>query len=119
MAVRLLADENFNGRIVRGLLRHNPEVDIVRVQDIGLLGADDPTVLEWAANEGRVLLTHDRQTVPKYAYDRVMAELRMPGVFVGDIYLNVQKAIDDLLLIVECSEEQDWSGQVHYLPLSN
>ena len=45
MAIRLLADENFNGGIIRGLLRRNPEVDLVRVQDVGLLGADDPAVL--------------------------------------------------------------------------
>jgi hypothetical protein len=51
------ADENFNNDIIRGLLRRKPDVDIVRVQDIGLSGADDPTVLEWAADEGRVLLT--------------------------------------------------------------
>jgi hypothetical protein len=47
----LLADENFNNDIVRGLLRKKPELDIVRVQDVGLRGAEDPVVLEWAANE--------------------------------------------------------------------
>jgi hypothetical protein len=48
--LRLLADENFNNQIVRrGILRRNPDVDIVRVQDMGSIEADDPTVLEWAA----------------------------------------------------------------------
>jgi predicted nuclease of predicted toxin-antitoxin system len=56
--LRLAADENLNNSIVRGLLRRQPELDIVRIQDVGLSGADDPTVLEWAAQEGRVLLTH-------------------------------------------------------------
>lgn len=46
--VRFLADENFNNQIVRGILRRNPNVDIVRVQDMGLSETDDPTVLEWA-----------------------------------------------------------------------
>ena len=118
MTVRLLADENFSGSIVRGLLRRHPEIDLVRVQDVGLAGLDDPTVLAWAANEGRILLTHDRQTVPRYAYDRVVAGLRMPGVFVGDLDLNVQQAIDDLILIATCSEAPEWEGQVRYLPLS-
>lgn len=49
----LAADENFNNDIIRGLLRRKPDLDIVRVQDVGLSGADDPTVLEWAAQEGR------------------------------------------------------------------
>ena len=64
----LAADENFNNDIVRGLLRRKPDLDIVRVQDAGLSGADDPTVLEWAAQERRVLLTHDVSTITHHAY---------------------------------------------------
>jgi predicted nuclease of predicted toxin-antitoxin system len=59
----LAADENFNNNIVRGLLRRNPDLNIVRIQDVGLSGADDPTVLEWSAQEGRILLTHDVSTI--------------------------------------------------------
>ena len=44
--LRLLADENFNNDIVRGLLRRRPDLDVVRVQDVGLSGAEDPSVLE-------------------------------------------------------------------------
>jgi hypothetical protein len=40
--LRLAADENFNSDIVRGLIRRKPDVDIVRVQDVGLSGAEDP-----------------------------------------------------------------------------
>lgn len=61
--LRLAADENFNNDIVRGLWRRKSELDIVRIQDVGLSGADDPTVLEWAARERRVLLTHDVTTM--------------------------------------------------------
>ena len=46
------------------------DVDIVRVQDVGLAGSPDPAILAWAASEGRVLLTHDRETVPGFAYDQ-------------------------------------------------
>ena len=51
--LRLAADENFNNNVIRGLLRRVPALDIVRIQDVGLSGADDPSVLEWAALEGR------------------------------------------------------------------
>lgn len=57
--LRFAADENFNNDIVRGLRRRMPDLDIVRVQEAGLSGAIDTDVLEWAAREGRVLLTHD------------------------------------------------------------
>jgi len=69
----LIADENFNNTIVRGLLPLKPSLDIVRVQDVGLSSADDPAVLEWAAQENRILLTHDVATITKYAYERILS----------------------------------------------
>lgn len=66
--LRLLSDENFNGDIVRGLLLRRPDLDLSRVQDVGLEAADDLTVLAWAAANNRILLTHDRATMPDFAY---------------------------------------------------
>ena len=77
--MRFVADENFNNDLVRGLLRRKPELDIIRIQDIGLRGADDPTVLAWAAQETRILLTHDVNTITKFAYERVTAGLPCPA----------------------------------------
>ena len=57
--LRLLSDENFHGDIVRGLRRRFSELDLVRVQDAGLSGIDDPALLSWASKENRILLTHD------------------------------------------------------------
>lgn len=115
--LRLAADENFDNRIVRGLWRRAPELDIVRVQDSGLSGADDPTVLEWAAQEGRVLLTHDASTLTHYAYARVATGKPMPGVFEVPRTVPIGVAIEDILLLAECSLEGEWEGQVRYLPL--
>jgi predicted nuclease of predicted toxin-antitoxin system len=115
--LRFAADENFNRDIVRGLLRRKPDLDIVRVQDVGLAGADDPTVLEWAAVQRRVVITHDVSTLTKHAYDRVTAGRPMPGVFEVVCGASVGSAIDDLLLLAECSHEGEWEGQVRYLPL--
>ena len=63
------------------MLRQRPDLDIVRIQDVALSGADDRTVLEWAAGQGRVLLTHDVTTLTRYAYDRARAGQPLPGVF--------------------------------------
>ena len=115
--LRLAADENFNNDIVRGLMRRQPELDIVRLQDVGLCGVDDSTVLEWAAQEGRVLLTHDVSTITKYAYERVWAGQPMPGVFEVSRDVSIGCAIEDILLLAECSLDGEWERQVHYLPL--
>jgi predicted nuclease of predicted toxin-antitoxin system len=79
--LKLAADENFNNNIVRGILRRQHDADIVRVQDVGLSGARDSIVLEWAAKENRVLLTHDVSTITKYAHERTKLGKPMPGVF--------------------------------------
>lgn len=115
--LKLAADENFNNDILRGILRRNPDLDILRIQDVGLSGADDPTVLEWAAQEGRILLTHDVQTITRYAYERVEAGQAMPGVFEVGRGVPVGTTIDDILLLAECNLEGEWEGQVRYLPL--
>lgn len=112
----LVADENFNNDILRGVRRRNPAVDIVRVQDVGLSGADDPQVLEWAAQAGRVLLTHDVATMTRHAYDRVREAKPLPGVFEVGRHVSLALAIEHIELLAECSVEGEWEGQVRYLP---
>jgi predicted nuclease of predicted toxin-antitoxin system len=115
--LRLLSDENFNGEIVRGLIRRRPDLDLVRVQDVGLSGIEDPTILEWAAKEGRILLTHDRATVPDFAYQRVRDGQPLAGVFVIGDRMPVGQAIDELLVLADCSEPPEWINLVLFLPL--
>ena len=115
--IRLLADENFNNNIVRGTRLREPSIDLVRVQDVGLTGADDPTVLEWAAGHRRILLTHDVATITAFAYERVRADKLMPGVFEVGLTVALRSAIDDIVLLATCSEDGEWDGQVRYLPL--
>ena len=113
----LLSDENLSGDIVRGLMLRSPQMDLRRVQDVGLGEADDRTILAWAAENGRILLTHDRATMPGFAYERVVAGQQMPGVLVVRDRMAVGEAIEELLLLATCSEQDEWSGLVVYLPL--
>ena len=101
--LRLLADENFNNDIVRGIRRRAPEVDIVRVQDVDLGGVDDPTVLEWAARNRRALLTHEVSTITAFGYERTRESMRMPGVFEVSRRVSLRQAIEDLQLLATCS----------------
>lgn len=115
--LRFAADENFNGRIVRGLQRVLPELDIVRVQDTPLAGAEDPEVLDWAAGESRLLLTHDVATITGFAYDRVRAGKPMPGVVEVSTDMAIGRAIEEIQLLAEASSSDECEGQVMYLPL--
>lgn len=115
--LRYAADENFNNDILRGLRRRDDELDIVRVQDVELSGATDPIILDWAARQGRVVLSHDVSTMVGYAYDRVKAGQPMPGLLEVSRQVPLGEAIEDLLLLARCSLEAEWEGQVLYLPL--
>ncbi len=116
--LRLATDEDFNNRIVRGLLRRQPDLDIVRVQDSGLRGQGDEIILEWAAKEGRVLLTHDVTTMGRYALERVNKDLPMPGLFEVNQDTSIGTAIAEILLLANCSLDDEWQGQIRFLPLT-
>jgi hypothetical protein len=115
--LRLAADENFDGRIVRGLLRLLPNLDLVRVQDTGLAEAEDEVVLEWAAREERLVLTHDVNTMTAAAWDRVRAGLPMPGLIEVSSEMSIGQAIDEIRLGVVASRPGELDGQVIFLPL--
>ncbi len=57
--------------------------------------ADDPTVLEWAAHNGRVVLTDDVATMTNFAYERLQADLAMPGLFEISRRVSVGLAIEE------------------------
>jgi hypothetical protein len=95
----------------------DPKMDIVRVQDVGLRSDDDGDILAWAADNGRIVVTHDRATMPMFAYERLASGQRMPGVFVLNDRLPVAVAIQELLLMNQCSDPPEWDGLVVFLPI--
>jgi len=117
--IKILADEDFNGRILRGVLRRLPQLDIVRAQDVLTREErnDDRRVLEWAANEQRVLITHDVTTMRPFAEARIVAGLPMPGVFEVGQDVPIGVAVEEILLLAECSFENEWENQIRFLPL--
>jgi Domain of unknown function (DUF5615) len=66
MSVRFQADADFNHIIVKAMLRREPSMDFQTAHAAGLVGVPDPEVLALAAHAGRVLVTHDRQTMPTH-----------------------------------------------------
>ncbi len=115
--LRLATDADFDGRVYRAL-RELPELDVIRVQNAGLRTAEDPDILAWAAAEGRILLTHDRRTMVGFAYERVKSGLPMPGVFViRDRPNQIGQMVEEILLPVLCSEQDEWKDRVQFLPM--
>ena len=115
---KFLADEDLPRAIVRGARRGSRELDIVRVQDVGLSGKGDPDILEWAAQEQRIVVSRDKSTMPDHAARRMQEGLPVAGLLlVGRRWRSqLRDLIDDLLLIAE-DDASDWSNRIEYLPL--
>jgi hypothetical protein len=114
--IRFVTDEDFNGRIVRGLFLRKSDLDLVRVQDINLLSAGDPNLLSWAENNQRILLTHDGRTMPGHLRDHLTSGRHVPGIVIVDDLAPIGFCIDEILLFYECSKESEWQDQIVYLP---
>jgi hypothetical protein len=115
---RLVTDNDFDGRILDALLQFQPDLDVVRVQEIGLAATPDPEILAWAAMENRIVLTHDKRTMTKYANERLTAGLTHPGVFlVPNNFPQIGAMARNIELIMECSSQEEWENQVLHLPL--
>src|SRR5260221_578200 len=115
--MRFLADENFNNDILPGLREMLPDLDIIRVQDTEILQAPDPLVLEWAAQQNRVLLTHDVRTVTKFAIERIEAGLPMPGVIEVSGSLGIGQAIEELAVLIGAGTHEDFDNLIKYVPM--
>lgn len=115
--LRLVSDEDFRRAIVRGLLLKQPELDVVRVQDVGLRQKSDEEILDWATSENRILLTHDRNTVPRMMKERLAGDRPVPGVMIVRQRLVIAKAIEDILLVAHCGNPDEWPDRMLYIPL--
>jgi hypothetical protein len=80
MTVHVQADADLNAEIVAGVLRREPSIDFQTADEANLRRAPDPEVLTLAAQEGRILVTHDRRAMPKYFADFILHHCS-PGVF--------------------------------------
>ena len=115
--IRFLTDEDFNIQILAGVRRRLPDIDIVRVQDSGLRSFRDQLILQFAADEDRIVLSHDVSTMESHARGRVLAGKPMPGLFLIHQHTATGRAIDAIVMLAECSRENEWNSLIQYLPL--
>ena len=115
--LRLLTDEDVHGDIVRGLRRRQPALDLIRVQDVGLSQTPDAVILEWAAQQGRVVVSVDKKTLAVDAWERVVRGLPMSGVVILRTLLTIGQAINELELVAVAGNPDDLRNQVIYLPM--
>lgn len=115
--IRFLTDEDFTAAILKGVRRRLPNLDIVSVHDVDLRGCRDHVILEFAAAENRILLSHDLSTMKLHARTRILAGKQMPGLFLLRQNIIIARAIDAIVMVAECSRDDEWNGRIEHLPL--
>ena len=91
-------------------------MDFLSAQEALLEGLDDLTVLSIAAEQGRILVSHDFGTMPKHFRD-FLTRHQSPGVFLISQDIPIRTAVDALLMIWAASDSVEWENQLTYLPL--
>lgn len=113
MTVRFLADEDVRAEIIRGMRSREPAIDILDVKNAGLRGAKDDALLEFAAHEDRIIITHDRNTMAGHFYARVAAGRLEPGLsIVPKRPSAVGQVIESLFLVWTASQAEEWRNRI-------
>ncbi len=115
--IRFLADEDFNDWIVKGPLRREPLIGFETVPEVGLRGVPDPMLLAFAAEQGRILVSHDLSTMPAHFGPFLESGRHSPGLLLIRQTLPIAQAIEALYLVWEASTPDEWFDRIEYLPL--
>lgn len=115
--LRLLFDQNLNQNILRGLISRIPSVDVVTAAEVGLSAASDTEILAWAATQQRVTVTHDYKTMPGFAAQIMDSGGQTGGLILISQKLATRDVLGDLEVIVLCSEQEEWTNFILYLPI--
>jgi len=116
MKIKYQADNDFNGIIIRTVLKREPGIDFQTAPAAGLhLGVPDDKVLEIAAREGRVLVSHDRKTMPTH-FANFIASQSSPGVFIVSKKLAIAEAADWLILFWAATEADEHINLLTHIP---
>lgn len=111
MRIAFQADADLNDDIVKGVKRRVPEIDFQNAADAGLEGLEDDVVLALAANENRILVTHDRRTMP-FHFAEFILKLDCPGVIVVSKKAQVSSVIEELVLVWGAADSEEFKNRI-------
>jgi uncharacterized protein with PIN domain len=115
--LRILIDQDFDHDILRGIVRRLPKLDYATAFESGLSELEDKKLLLWASQNKRILLTHDRRTMPTHFVKLLEQDNNLSGVFIVPRRMPIAQAIDELEIIITCSEQEEWQNLIKILPL--
>ncbi len=113
---KFLADHDLNEQIIMGVLRRAAGAEFRRVRELGFAERPDAFILDYAAGQGVIIVSHDVNTMPAAAYERMAEGRPIAGLLMVQQIAPIAPIIDNLLLIWSASEAAESENQVVFLP---
>jgi hypothetical protein len=114
--IRFQADADLRHSIVKAVRIREPAIEFASAADNNLGGVPDSEVLEIAANQGRILITHDRRTMVDHFRIRLDEGKSSPGVFLVSQSAPIGEVVEAIVTVWAASESWEWENQLRYLP---
>lgn len=111
MRIRFQADNDLDERIVIATRRLDPEIDFQVARGLGLHGVSDLRVLTLAAEQGRVLVSHDRRTMPSQ-FKTFIASQTSSGIIIVSQKLPIGVASELLYLLWAASDAEEYVNTI-------
>jgi hypothetical protein len=115
MKIRFQADADLSENIVWAVRRAEPTIDFQTANHANLHGLGDDVVLALAASENRILISHDRRTMP-YHFGEFIEQQKSPGVFIVRKRFEMSKVVEAIILVWFASAPEDWFNNISELP---
>lgn len=116
MSIRFQADNDLKFGIVKAVRLREPSVDFRSAQEACLDAIPDAVLLERAAAEGRILVSHDRRTMIQNFHDHLAAGKSSPGLLIVSQDCTIGEVVEALVHVWALCDPVELRDQVHYLP---
>lgn len=116
MSIRFQADNDLKFGIVKAVRRREPAIDFASAQEADLESVGDPELLDWAAREDRVLVSHDRRTMLEHFRAHLAAGKSSPGVLIVSQGAPIGLVAEVIVYVWSLTDPLELRGQAHYLP---
>ncbi len=102
--------------------RFLPELAVLAIGDPGPLnipskGTLDPEILIWCEINDFILVTNNRTSMPVHLAEHLTQNRHLPGIFVLRKKAAIGQILEDLILIAEVNEPEEYRDIITRIPL--
>lgn len=115
-SIQFQADADLNQAIVTGVIRRQPNINFQTATEANLEGLQDLEVLALSARQQRILVTHDRRTMPA-EFAEFMVNSQSSGVLIVSRKTALETIIEELILVWSITTAEEWINRIAKIPL--